>query len=213
MYALGKDYHNLITGKLNALLACVKSVVPNADGRAYCDNAPVLEKPWAVEAGIGWRGKNSVIINENIGSFFFIGILLVDIEMDYDEPFMGEKCGNCNACIDNCPTKAINDDKTIDARKCIANITINSRDELPEHIIPLMGKRVYSCDVCQEVCPWNKHAKEHTTQEFTISEELANMTKEDWLKLDEQQFAKLFSESPVGRMKFDRLKKNIELGI
>jgi epoxyqueuosine reductase len=210
MYALGKDYHNVITGKLNELLAYIKSVVPNAEGKVYCDDAPVLEKSWAVEAGIGWRGKNSIIINETIGSFFFIGILLLNIELDYDKPFSDEKCGNCKACIDNCPTRAINNDKTIDARKCIANLTIGSRGELPEHIIPLMERRIYSCDICQEVCPWNKNAKEHTTQEFIISEQLANMDKNDWLNLDEKKFAKLFSESPVRRVKFDRFKKNIE---
>jgi epoxyqueuosine reductase len=210
MYAFGKDYHNIIIGKLNELLAYIKLIVPNAEGKAYCDNAPVMEKLWAVEAGIGWQGKNTVIINENIGSFFFIGILLLNIESDYDKPVLSEKCGNCNACIDNCPTGAINRNRTIDARKCIANITINSRGELPEQIIPLMGKHVYSCDICQEVCPWNKKAKEHKTEEFIISKELAGMDRNDWLNLDEKQFEKLFSESPVGRIKFEKFKKNIE---
>ena len=211
MYALGKDYHNVVIQKLNELLNYIKSVVPDAEGKAYCDNAPVMEKSWAVEAGIGWQGKNSIIINENIGSFFFIGTLLLNIELDYDNPFWGEKCENCTACIDNCPTGAINRDKTIDARKCIANITIESKIELPEHIIPLMGKRVYGCDICQEVCPYNKKAEEHKTPEFVISEDLANMDKNDWLNIDEKKFEKLFSESPVRRVKFDRFKKNIEV--
>jgi len=208
MYALGKDYHDVMDRKLNELLDYIKSVVPEAEGRACCDNAPVMEKSWAVEAGIGWMGKNSIVINKNIGSFFFIGILLLNIELDYDKP-LRDRCGNCNACINSCPTGAINCDKTIDAGKCIANLTINLKSELPEHIIPLMGRRVYSCDTCQEVCPWNKNAKEHTTPEFIISDKLANMDKEDWLNLDENLFFKLFSESPVGRVKFDRFKKNI----
>jgi epoxyqueuosine reductase len=211
MYALGKDYHSIITGKLNELLDYIKSIVPNAEGKACCDDAPVLEKSWAVEAGIGWQGKNSVVINEDIGSFFFIGILLLNIELDYDKPGLDEKCGNCNACIDNCPTGAINNDKTIDSRKCIANLTINSKGELPEQIIPLMGRRIYSCDVCQEVCPWNENVKEHKTQEFNISDDLANININDWRNLDEKQFEKLFSESPIKRMKFDRFKKNIEV--
>jgi epoxyqueuosine reductase len=210
MYALGKDYHDVVICKLNELLVYIKSVVPNAEGKAYFDNAPVMEKSWAVEAGIGWQGKHSIIINENIGSFFFIGILLLSIELDYDKPILGEKCGTCSACIDNCPTGAINHDKTIDTRKCIANLTINSKGELPEQIIPLMKNRVYSCDICQEVCLWNKKAEEHKTPEFIISENLANMNKSDWLNLDEQQFEKLFSESPVRRVKFDRFKRNIE---
>ena len=210
MYALGKDYHNVVIGKLNELLAYIKSVIPNAEGKAYCDNAPVMEKSWAVEAGIGWQGKHSIIINENTGSFFFIGILLLNIELDYDKPVLDEKCGNCNACIDNCPTGAINSDRTIDARKCIANLTIESKGELPEHIIPLMDRRVYGCDICQEVCPWNKKANEHKIPEFVISDELANMSNEAWLNLDKKQFEKLFSESSVRRVKFDRFKKNIE---
>jgi epoxyqueuosine reductase len=210
MYALGKDYHDIVTKKLNELLAYIKSVVPYAEGKTYCDNAPVMEKSWAVEAGIGWQGKHSIIINENIGSFFFIGTLLLNIELDYDKPALGEKCGNCNACINSCPTRAINSDKTIDARKCIANLTVESKGELPEHIISLMGRRVYGCDICQEVCPWNEKAKEHKTPEFVISEDLANMDKNAWLNIDKKQFEKLFSESPLKRAKFDRFKRNIE---
>ena len=210
MYALGKDYHNVIISKLNELLADIKMVAPHAEGKACCDHSPVMEKMWAVEAGIGWQGKHSLIINENIGSFFFIGILLLNIELGYDKPLAGNKCKNCNACIDNCPTGAINNDKTIDARKCIANLTINTKAPLPEHLVSLMGKRVYSCDVCQEVCPWNKKADEHKIPEFTISANLANMNRNDWLNIDEKQFDKLFSGSPIERLKFDRFKKNIE---
>ena len=210
LYALGKDYHDVIIGKLNQLLEYVKMIAPDASGKACCDTSPVMEKLWAVEAGIGWRGKHSVIINEEIGSFFFIGILLLDIELDYDKPFSEDKCGNCTLCIDSCPTGAINCDRTIDARKCIANLTINPKEPLPEQLVSLMGKRVYSCDICQEACPWNKKAEEHKTPEFTISADLANMNRNDWLSLDEKQFEKIFSGSPIERMKFDRFKKNIE---
>jgi epoxyqueuosine reductase len=180
IYALGKDYHDLITGKLEKLLTYIKEYIPDAEGKACCDDAPVMEKPWAVEAGLGWRGKNSVVINDRIGSFFFIGVLILNIELDYDKPLENEKCGNCTKCIDSCPTGAINPDRTLDTRRCIANLTIGNRGPLPEEIIPLMGRKVYSCDICQEVCPWNGRAKPHNIPEFSISDEPAQMTKEKW---------------------------------
>jgi epoxyqueuosine reductase len=211
IYALGKDYHYLITDKLEKLLYYIKSVEPDAQGRAFCDDAPVLEKPWAVEAGLGWRGKNSVVINESKGSFFFIGILILNIDLGYNKPYEGEKCGNCRICIDSCPTGAINSNRTIDARRCIANLTIGNRGPVPDEIIPLMGRKVYSCDICQDVCPWNKNAIPHSTQEFTISDELAQMTKEEWLFLDKDKFNALFKGTPVERVKFERFKRNIEV--
>lgn len=210
IYALGKDYHNLITDRLERLLSYIKQLSPDADGRAFCDDAPVFEKPWAIEAGLGWRGKNSVVINENIGSFFFIGVLILNIDLVFDKPLSGEKCGNCRKCIDSCPTGAINSNRTIDARRCIANLTIGNRGPIPDDIIPLMGRNLYSCDICQDVCPWNKSAKPHSTPEFAISDELANMTKEDWLSLDDQKFNLLFKGTPVERVKFERFKRNIE---
>jgi epoxyqueuosine reductase len=210
IYALGKDYHDLITAKLEKLLSYVKSIVPETEGRAFCDDAPIMEKPWAVEAGLGWRGKHSVVINDAIGSFFFIGVLILNIELEYEKPLLSDKCGTCTLCIDNCPTGAINSDRTIDARRCIANLTIGNRGPVPEEIIPLMGRKVYSCDVCQDVCPWNHNAKPHNIPEFMISDELANMTREEWLSLDKNKFDSLFSGTPVERVKFDRFKRNIE---
>lgn len=210
IYALGKDYHDLITEKLEKLLSFVKSVVPETEGRAFCDDAPVLEKPWAVEAGLGWRGKHSIVINETIGSFFFIGVLVLNIELEYDKQTEGDKCGNCRVCIDSCPTGAINSERTIDARRCIANLTIGNRGPLPEEIIPLIGRKVYSCDICQDVCPWNKNAKPHNVPELMISDELAGMTREEWLSLDKKKFDSLFTGTPVERVKFERFKRNIE---
>ncbi len=210
IYALGKDYHNLITERLEKLLTYIRLIMPGADGRAFCDDAPVLEKPWAVEAGLGWRGKNSVVINAGIGSFFFIGILILNIELEYDKPLEGEKCRSCRICIDSCPTGAINSDRTINARRCIANLTIGNRGPVPDEIIPLMGRKVYSCDICQDVCPWNKNVKPHSTPEFAITDELAQMTKEQWLSLDSDKFNALFKGTPVERVKFDRFKRNIE---
>lgn len=210
IYALGKDYHNLITARLEKLLIYIKSIVPETEGKAFCDDAPVLEKPWAVEAGLGWRGKHSVVINDRIGSFFFIGVLILNIELEYDKPLEGEKCGKCRACIDHCPTGAINSDRTIDARRCIANLTIGNRGPVPEEIIPLLGRKVYSCDICQDVCPWNRNAIPHNIPEFMISDELAHMSKEQWFSLDKDKFDSLFTGTPVERVKFDRFKRNIE---
>ena len=210
MYALGKDYHDIITNKLENLLTQIKTYIPEVEGKAFCDDAPVLEKPWAVEAGLGWRGKNSIVINDKIGSFFFIGVLILNIELAYDKPYEGEKCGNCTICIESCPTGAINRDRTLDTRRCIANLTIGNRGPVPEEIIPLMGRKVYSCDICQEVCPWNGRAKPHKVPEFAISDDLALMTKEEWLSLDSSKFDTLFKGTPVERVKYERFKRNIE---
>ncbi|HUX94674.1 MAG TPA: tRNA epoxyqueuosine(34) reductase QueG [Bacteroidales bacterium] len=210
IYALGKDYHDIIKGRLELLLDYIKTIAPEAEGRAFCDDAPLLEKPWAAEAGLGWKGKHSIIINDKIGSFFFIGVLILNIDLEYNNQVQNDKCGSCSLCIDHCPTGAINNDRTIDARRCIANLTIGNRGSVPEEIIPLMDKRVYSCDICQDVCPWNKNAKPHNVPEFIISDELANMSKEEWLALDKDKFDSLFNGTPVERVKFERFKRNIE---
>ena len=152
------DYHTVIKRKLDKLMSLIKSVRPETSGRSFVDSAPLLEKAWA-EAGLGWQGKHSIVINKKIGSFFFIGTLVLDIELEYDEPVKEEYCGNCRLCIDFCPTGAINENHTIDARKCIANLTIENRGPIPEEILPKIGGRVYGCDRCQEVCPWNKDVK------------------------------------------------------
>ena len=210
MYALGKDYHDIIKGRLEVLLDYIRTIAPEVEGRAFCDDAPVLEKPWAVEAGLGWRGKHSIIINDKTGSYFFIGVLILNIDLEYNVQLHKDRCGSCRLCIEHCPTGAINNDRTIDARRCIANLTIGNRGPLPEEIIPLMGKRVYSCDKCQEVCPWNKNAKPHSIPELLISDELADMTKDQWLAMDKYRFDSLFKGTPVERVKFERFKKNIE---
>ena len=210
IYAFGKDYHTIIKGRLELLLEYIKTIVPDAEGRAFCDDAPVLEKPWAVEAGLGWRGKHSVIINDKIGSFFFIGVLILNIDLEYSSGIKSDKCGNCSLCIDHCPTGAINSDRTIDARRCIANLTIENRGPIPDEIVPLMGRKAYSCDICQEVCPWNKNAKPHNIPEFLISDDLANMSREEWLSLDKDKFDSLFKGTAVERVKYERFKRNIE---
>lgn len=209
-YAYGSNYHDVIKKKLNSLLDHIKSNNPDTDGRAFVDSAPVLEKAWASEAGLGWPGKHSVIINREIGSFFFIGILIITKELVYDEPFRDELCGSCRLCIDHCPTSAINGNRTIDARKCIAYQTIENSDPVPAEITSKMDGRVFGCDRCQEVCPWNMSVKQHTTPEFIISDKIVAMTKEDWLSLTPELFNVLFKSSAVKRSKYDRLMKNIK---
>jgi epoxyqueuosine reductase len=208
-YAYGINYHDVIWEKLEKILAYVKSIKPDAEGKVFVDSAPLLEKRWATEAGLGWQGKHSVVINKELGSFFFIGVLILDTDLEYDAPFKGEFCGECRICIDACPTGAINNDRTIDTRKCICNLTIESRGPIPEEIIPKLGRRVYACDKCQEVCPWNKNAKPDLTPEFAINEELANMSLEEWQSLSRERFERLFERSSVGRVKYEQFVRNI----
>jgi epoxyqueuosine reductase len=207
-YAYGRDYHNVIIPRLETLLGHIREQVPEVDGRAISDSAPLFEKQWAIEAGLGWQGKHSILINKEIGSFMFLGILILNLELDYDQPFRREFCGNCRLCIDMCPTGAINENKTIDARKCIANLTIEGRDPIPEDLLPKIGKRIYGCDKCQEVCPWNSHAKAGAP-EFRISGEIEEMTLEDWKSMTKEDFERIFSDSPVERVGYERLKENI----
>jgi epoxyqueuosine reductase len=208
-YAYGLSYQDVIKNKLFKLLAFIRSIRPETEGRPFSDSAPLLEKAWASEAGLGWQGKHSIVINKKIGSFFFIGVLILNIELDYDESQKTEYCGSCRLCIDQCPTGAINDDKTIDARKCIANLTIENRGPIPEDIIPKIGRRVYGCDLCQEVCPWNKNAKPHKTPEFELSEELRCMSAEEWLNLPRERFDRLFKGTPVERRKYEPFMRSV----
>jgi epoxyqueuosine reductase len=210
-YAYGINYHDVITVKLDKLLAFIKTIESGTEGRPFVDSAPILEKAWAKEAGLGWRGKHSIIINKKIGSFFFIGVLILNIDLGYDDPFAGDYCGECRLCIDLCPTGAINDNRTVDTRKCIANLTIENRGPIPEEIIPRMEGRVYGCDKCQEVCPWNKKAKPNNTPEFAINPEISAMSSEDWLSLTMEQFARLFKNSAIERVKYEQLMENIKL--
>jgi epoxyqueuosine reductase len=209
-YAYGRTYQTVVREKLERLLGYVMAIEPSAEGKIFVDTSPILEKPWAVEAGLGWQGRHSVVINRGIGSFFFIGILALNLELEYDTPYAENHCGDCRLCIEHCPTSAINNDGTVDARKCISNLTIENREPLSDEMIPFMGKRVYACDKCQEVCPWNKHAKPHTHPEFNIRDEVAAMTENDWSGLNEENFDKLFSGTPIERVKYPRFRSNID---
>jgi epoxyqueuosine reductase len=209
-YTYGSDYHEVIQARLEKLLAWTKGVSPGADGKPFVDSSSILEKPWGREAGLGWQGRHSVLINKEIGSFFFIGILILNIDLDYDPPFTGEYCGNCRLCMDACPTGAINDNRTVDARKCIANVTIERRGSIPDKLVPLLGRRIYGCDKCQEVCPWNKKIEIKGTPEFIINQEIAEMSIEEWKNLSRERFTRLFGETSMSRVTYEKLMGNIE---
>jgi len=210
-YAFGIDYHTVIEKKLEKLFAFIRTIRPEAMGRSFVDSAPLLEKAWASEAGLGWQGRHSVVINKKIGSFFFIGTLILNIELDYDEPHKADNCGSCTLCIDLCPTGAINLNRTIDARKCIANLTIENRGPVPEDIIPNLGRRVYGCDLCQEVCPWNKKVNQKGVQEFELPEKIRNMSPQEWISLSEEQFNNLFGTSAIARRKYEPFMRNVTI--
>jgi epoxyqueuosine reductase len=209
-YAYGVNYHSVIKDKLNKLLVYVKSIDQKAEGRSYVDSAPVLEKAWTREAGLGWPGRHSVMINNKIGSFFFIGVLLLNTEMDYDMPFSEDYCGTCRLCIESCPTGAINENRTIDVRRCIASLTIENKDTPAEDIIRKLEGRVFGCDKCQEVCPWNKNAQQHKTPEFNLSSGLLRMSAEDWKYMSKDQFKRLFKGSAIERRTYDRFMQNVK---
>ena len=210
-YAYGANYHDVINSKLNKILDNIKRLRPESEGRAFVDFSPIIEKAWAREAGLGWPGRHSILINDKIGSFFFLGIIVLNIGLDYDEPYSKDHCGTCRLCIDSCPTGAINENRTIDARKCISYMTVEKKAPVTEEVAPALGGRVFGCDKCQEVCPWNKNAKPHKNPEFELSEELEQMTAEDWCNLSEDKFQRLFKRSAIARRKYDLFMKNVTI--
>ena len=210
-YAYGKDYHEVIRDKLKIFLQMIKDNVGAVHGRGFADSAPVLEKSWAQKSGLGWIGKNGNFITKQNGSFFFIATLIVDLELEYDEPFAKDYCGTCTRCIDQCPTGAILDDKVIDGSKCISYFTIELKDALISN--DMKGKfqnRMFGCDVCQDVCPWNKFSKPTTEMAFTPLPEILNFTTSDWEELTEESFKIIFKDSPLKRSRFAGIKRNLK---
>jgi epoxyqueuosine reductase len=208
-YAYGENYHDVIIGKLNSLLVYIKELVPEADGKSFVDSAPLLEKAWAQRAGLGWPGRHSVLINRQLGSFFFIGILITKLELEYDKPFTEDYCGSCRLCLDACPTAAINENRTIDVRKCIAYQTIEQKEPMTEEVVERSGGRIFGCDICQEACPWNNHAHHHNTAAFELSGDVKNMTAEDWKNLTKERFKKIFKFSAIGSKKYETFIENV----
>ncbi|MDR1594175.1 MAG: tRNA epoxyqueuosine(34) reductase QueG [Prevotellaceae bacterium] len=208
-YAYGTDYHIVIKEKLNLLLDFIRRERNDVEGRGFVDSAPVLEKAWAQQSGTGWQGKNGTVIITDKGSFHFLAELILNIELEYDNPATS-KCGACVRCIESCPTGAIVEPYVVDARKCISYLTIELKDEIPDAFKGKLSGKAFGCDICQDVCPWNiRFSAENNEPMFAPSPDLLNKTKDDWNNLSEEEFLTLFRKSAVKRTKYSGLKRNI----
>jgi len=209
-YAFGKDYHDVIRSQMKIFLQLIKDEIGEVNGRGFVDSAPVLERSWAQRSGVGWIGKNGNLITKQGGSFFFIATLITDLELVYDDPFAKDFCGSCTKCIDVCPTEAILPNKVVNGSKCISYFTI----ELKDSIIPgeMKGKFddwAFGCDICQDVCPWNRFSKETEEPNFTPLPELLNLTTKEWEAMTEETFKKLFKDSAINRTRWKGMQRNI----
>ena len=209
-YAYGEDYHEVIREKLRKFLAQIKLLIGDVNGRGFVDSAPVLERTWAQKTGLGWIGKNGNLINKQSGSFFFIATLIVDVELNYDDPFAKDYCGTCTKCIDHCPTNAILPDKVVDGSKCISYFTIELKDALiPDTMKGKFDNWMFGCDVCQDVCPWNRFAQPTNEQAFTPLSAVLNFNSNEWEELTEESFKMIFKNSAIKRSKFAGIKRNL----
>lgn len=208
-YAYGTDYHFVIKEKLNQLLEFINEEIGEVDGRVFVDSAPVMDKAWAKKSGLGWIGKNSNLITKKNGSFFFIAELIIDLELQYDGPIK-DYCGTCTKCMDACPTEAIVSPYVVDGSKCISYFTIELKDALPNEMKGKFDNWMFGCDVCQDVCPWNRFSSQHHEDQFEANKELLSMSKNDWIELTEETFRRVFKNSAVKRTKYAGLKRNIE---
>jgi epoxyqueuosine reductase len=208
-YAYGQDYHHVIKSKLRQLQEFISEEIGEVNGRAFVDSAPVLDKAWAAKSGLGWMGKHSNLLTQQIGSFYFIAELIVDLELEYDSP-VTDHCGSCTACIDACPTEAIVEPYVVDGSKCISYFTIELKNEIPTSVKDKFDDWIFGCDVCQDVCPWNRFSKAHREPLFNPHPELLAMTKKDWEEITEDVFKKIFKKSAVKRTKYSGLERNIK---
>lgn len=209
-YAYGEDYHYVIKEKLKELLHFIQTNIGEVDGRCFVDSAPVMDKAWAQKAGLGWRGKNSNLISKKTGSFFFLAELIIDLELEYDNPFAADHCGSCTRCIDACPTDAIVAPYVVDGSKCISYLTIELKNEIPNEFKGKMDNWMFGCDICQDVCPWNSFATPHKEPAFAPHPDLLQLSKKDLIEITDDVFKKVFKNSAVKRTKFAGLKRNIE---
>ncbi len=210
-YAYGKDYHDIIRAKLNHFVYILKEKVGDVHGRGFVDSAPVLERSWAQKSGLGWIGKSGNLINKKEGSFFFIASLITDLELIADDAGVKDYCGTCTRCIDNCPTEAILPDKVVDGSKCISYFTIELKDALiPEKMKGQFDNWLFGCDVCQDVCPWNRFSKPSSDKGFNAIPEILNFSEDDWNELTEEKFKIIFQDSPLKRSKFSGIKRNLQ---
>lgn len=208
-YAYGQDYHSVIKDKLKELLQSINDNIGEVGGRAFVDSAPVLDKAWAAKSGLGWIGKNSNLLSKKTGSFFFIAELVVDIELEYDHATT-DHCGSCTACLDACPTEAIIAPYVVDGSKCISYFTIELKENIPHEMKGSFDDWAFGCDVCQDVCPWNRFSKPHREPLFSPHRDLLTLTKKDWEEITEDTFRKVFKNSAVKRTKYSGLMRNIE---
>ena len=208
-YAYGKDYHKVIRKKLKILFNYIKEKIGDIDGRVFVDSAPVHERAWAKLSGIGWIGKNSLLINERKGSYFFLAEIICDLELEYDT-ITKDRCGKCTKCIDACPTDAITSAQVIDANKCISYLTIENKKEIPNELKSNLNDAIFGCDICQDVCPWNKFSRPHNEDSFKPKKELSSLRKRDWIELTEDTFNKIFEGSAVKRAKYEGIIRNIK---
>ena len=207
-YAYGKDYHLVIKKKLKKLFSKLKENFGNIEGRVFVDSAPVHERAWANLSGLGWIGKNSLLINKKMGSYFFLAEIICDLKLEYDNE-VADHCGKCTKCIDACPTDAIKEAKVIDANKCISYLTIENKESIPSEFDQKLNDFIFGCDICQDVCPWNRFSKPHNEKQFYPQEELKELRKKDWKELTKETFDIIFKSSAIKRSKFDGLKRNI----
>lgn len=209
-YAYGNDYHHVIKSKLKDLYQFIQNEIGEIDGRAFVDSAPVMERAWAEKSGMGWNGKHSLLIQKEQGSFFFLSELIIDLDLAYDDPFQTDHCGTCTKCIDACPTQAILPNNTVNGSKCISYFTIELKNEIPVSVKGNFEDWMFGCDICQDVCPWNRFSKPHSEPLFKPHPDLLSMTKGDWHEITEDVFKKVFKKSPVKRTKYAGLKRNIQ---
>lgn len=210
-YAYGNDYHDVIKYKLKILLQKLKDKYGDINGRAFVDSAPVMDKVWAKESGLGWIGKHTNLLSKKQGSFFFLAELIIDLECEYDQAFRTDHCGTCTNCIDACPTEAIVAPYVLDASKCISYLTIELKGEMPTDLSNKLDNWIFGCDVCQDVCPWNRFSIPHSEQAFQNNSEWFHYTKKEWQEITEETFQVIFKNSPIKRAKFEGLQRNIKM--
>jgi epoxyqueuosine reductase len=210
-YAFGKDYHEVIKSKLNNFLFMLQEKIGDIHGRGFVDSAPVLERTWAQRSGLGWIGRNGNLITKQQGSFFFVATLITDLELLYDDPFAKDYCGTCRRCIDACPTNAILDNKVINGSSCISYFTIELKDMLiPDEMKGKFQNWMFGCDICQDVCPWNRFSKPAAEAAFTPVPEILNLSTKEWENITEETFKNIFKESPLKRAKFKGIQRNLK---
>ena len=208
-YAYGKDYHFVIKDKLKSLINDLKVEIGEINGRVFVDSAPVMERQWAARSGLGWIGKNTLLINPKKGSYFFLAEMILDLELEPDEP-MRDYCGSCTRCLDACPTGAFVEANVLDASKCISYLTIELKETIPKEFEGMYTEWVFGCDVCQDVCPWNRFAKKHNDPAFNKIDGIKTIEAGNWHEITEDVFNKVFRDSPLKRAKFSGVKRNID---